>query len=126
MRRMTIVVLAVTMLAAGSAMADNGMLGSGTRSEDDGGGGLGSGSRSGLIGSGTRTEDDGGGTIGSGTRSGLIGSGTRTEESGQWFGNGGRTEDGGLMGSGGRTGGESARPRLLDLIRAMGLRFLSL
>lgn len=91
MRRRMIVGLAVTMLVAGTAMAEGGYLGSGNRA------------------------DDGVGTIGSGTRSGFLGSGTRTEDSGQILGSGGRTEDGGIMGSG---------TRLLDLIRAIGLRAL--
>lgn len=56
----------------GSGHRDGGMLGSGTLTQNDGG----------VIGSGTATgagtEDDGGGTIGSGTRSQIIGSGART------------------------------------------------
>jgi hypothetical protein len=59
----------------GSGGRDGQILGSGTRTTEDDGGVIGSGTVTGGAG----TEDDGGGgTIGSGTRSQIYGSGTRT------------------------------------------------
>ena len=92
-RAMWFAVLAV-LFVAGSAFAEGGLIGSGTRS--DGGGTIGSGTNSadggGTIGSGTNSAD-GGGTIGSGTNSvdsGLVGSiGGR---SGGYFGSGNRAD----------------------------------
>ena len=78
-RAMWFAVLAM-LLVAGSAFADGGLIGSGTRSDD--GGTIGSGTNSadggGTIGSGTSSVD--GGLVGSiGGRSGYFGSGNRVD-----------------------------------------------
>lgn len=107
MKRAAVVVAAALM--AVSAFADGGgTIGSGTRSED-GGGTIGSGTRSGYLGSGNMVAF--GGFHGSGTRSGnvtsndggYLGSGNiASEDDGGVVGSGGG-KDGGMLGSGTRT-----------------------
>ena len=109
MKRAVLIMAVVTLCVAGSAVADGGLIGSGTRSEASGQI-LGSGNAAGqMVGSGgvtMTTQDqwmgnggrsgDGGQTVGSG---GII---MTTQD--QYLGSGGRSGDGGqILGSGGFT-----------------------
>lgn len=84
MKRTMWIVAVVALCVAGSAVAEDrgGLIGSGTRTEDSGQ----------VLGSGgftSSTQDEGGGTLGSGTRSQMMGSGGRSGDGGQVIGSGG-------------------------------------
>src|ERR1051325_4922407 len=124
MKRAVLIVAVAALFVAGSAMADGGLIGSGTRSGDSGQV-IGSGSATGqTLGSGgfTTSSQDSGQILGSGTRSEsgspmfgsggftmttqdsspIIGSGTRQQAEGGYRGSGGfaPSPDGGFLGSG--------------------------
>ncbi len=102
MKRAMLIVAVATLCVAGSAVADGGLIGSGTRTED-GGGTIGSGTAAGqMMGSGNAV----GQIMGSGgftmtTQDVFMGSGGRSEDSRQVLGSGARQQvDGGYLGSG--------------------------
>ena len=95
MKRIVGIVAVAMLCVAGTAVADGGLIGSGTRSESGNAAGQ-------MLGSGNAA----GQTMGSGafttaTQDQYLGSGGRSAESSQWMGNGGRQQlEGGYFGSG--------------------------